>query len=556
MATVAVAVAGSAEGKAKSSKPSAIPPAVRRAMDRAEPNEIKAHTRFLSDDALEGRGPGTRGDDLAVSYIASRLEAAGLEPAGENGTWYQPVPLIGILTDPQKTSLSLTPLAGGNAMPLRYLEDYTATDQTQSASNTLDSELIFVGHGVVAPEYNWDDYKGVDVRGKTIVMLVDDPPASATEPELFKGKARTYYGRWTYKYEIAAQKGATGAILVHTKDAAGYVWDVVRNSWGRERSYLKVKQGEPALRIASWLTEPAAQSLMKAGGHDLAALTSKAHTREFRPVPLNYKITGSIASTVRPFNTRNVLGRIRGSDRALGEEAVLYTAHHDHLGIGKAVNGDAIYNGAVDNATGVAVVLEMARMWKLASPAPKRTLIFNFVAAEEQGLLGSAWYGQNPTIPAGRIALNLNFDSVGQLGRVRNATMNGVERTTFHPTALRVTKALGMRIDPDEHPEQGYYYRSDHFSLGKVGVPAFSVDAGSEVIGQTKEWADAQEVDYRDNRYHAPGDEFDEKWDFTSGVQVAQLGFWLGWEAANALEMPTWKAGDEFMAARQRSLGK
>ena len=409
--------AGAAEKGKSEKKGNAIPAAVQRAMDRVAPKEIKAHTRFLSDDALEGRGPGTRGDDLAVSYIASRMEAMGLEPAGENGTWYQAVPLIGILTDPQKTTLSFVPLAGGTALPLRYLDDYTATDQTQSQSNALDSELVFVGHGVVAPEYNWDDYKNVDVRGKTIVMLVDDPPSSAAEPELFKGKARTYYGRWTYKYEIAAEKGATAAILIHTKDAAGYVWDVVRNSWGRERSSLKVKPGQPALRMASWITEPVAQSLMQAGGHDLAALTARAHTREFQPVPLKYKLSGSIASTVRPFNTRNVLGRITGSDAKLREQAILYTAHHDHLGIGKAVDGDAIYNGAIDNATGVAVVLEMARMWKLASPAPRRSLIFNFVSAEEQGLLGSAWYGQNPTIPAGRIALNLNFQQRWPAGK-------------------------------------------------------------------------------------------------------------------------------------------
>ena len=531
------------------------PPApVARAMKMLSGDAMKAHDRFLASDLLEGRGPGTRGGRLAINYIAAQLESYGLEPAGDNGTYIQKVPLLGITTDADKTSISFS--KDGSAIgPLKYLDEFVGSDLSQNETNTFNSEVVFVGHGVVAPEYKWDDYKGLDTRGKTLVMLVDDPPASASEPDLFKGKARTYYGRWTYKYEIGAQKNADAVILIHTNDAAGYPWQVVRDSWGKEGSHVKVKAGEPALKLASWMTHDAAVKLFKAAGYDVDALTRDASSRDFKPVSLGFKMTGNIASKLRPFDDANVIAKIAGSDPKLRDEAIVFSAHHDHLGIGRANDkGDNIYNGAIDNASGCAVMLEMARVWANTTPRPKRSIYFAAVSAEEQGLLGSAVLGQNPPIPAGRIALNLNYDAIPELGRVRDVVMNGVERTTFYPTAQRIAKALGLTITPDPEPEQGHYYRSDHFSLGKVGIPAFSIDAGQDVIGKSKDWGAKASEDYRENRYHQPSDEFDPNWNWDEGVQMAQLGMWLGWEAANAPTMPNWKEGDEFRGVRDRSL--
>ena len=535
--------------------PSAVPPAVQHGMATISKAALAAHDQFLASDLLEGRGPGTRGDDVAMEYIAAQFASYGLKPAGDNGSFIQKVPLIGITMDPEHTSVSFTKAGAPPIGPLKYLDEFVATDQAQTEQSALDSELVFVGHGVVAPEYRWDDYKGLDTRGKTLVMLVDDPPANAQEPDLFKGKARTYYGRWTYKYEIGTAKGAQGVILIHTNEAAGYPWSVVSNSWGAESSFIGLKPGQPALRFASWVTEPVAAKLFKDAGYDLNQLTKAAASRDFKPVPLGYKLTGTIASKLRKFDTGNVVAKLEGSDPKLRDQAVIYTAHHDHLGVGKPdARGDRIYNGAIDNASGCAILLELARAWATTKPAPKRSIYFAAVAAEEQGLLGSAYLGQHPPIPAGRIALDLNFDAIPELGRVRDVTMNGIERTTFYPEAQKITKALGLTIIPDPEPEQGHYYRSDHFSFGKVGVPAVSVDAGVDVVGKPAGWGRKASEDYREHRYHEPSDEFDPRWDWSEGQQMAQLGFWLGWDAANAATMPNWVPGDEFRGVRDRSM--
>ncbi|MEK6375856.1 MAG: M28 family peptidase [Acidobacteriota bacterium] len=532
-----------------------VPAPLSRGMKAFSKTALAAHDRFLASDLLEGRGPGTRGDRLAQEYIAAQFESYGLDPAGDNGTYFQRVPLLGLTTDREKTSLAFTKDGAPVIGPLKIEEEYVGQNKSQVETDALDSEVVFVGHGVVAPEYRWDDYKDLDTRGKTLVMLVDDPPASAQEPDLFKGKARTYYGRWTYKYEIGAAKNAAGVILIHTTDAAGYGWQVVSNSWGGENSFTRNKPGAPALHFAGWMTETIARDLFKQAGLDLGAMTKAAASRDFKPVSLGVKFSGIIATKVRPFDTANVVAKIRGSDAKLRDEAVLFSAHHDHLGIGKPdATGDAIYNGAIDNASGCAILLEMARVWSETKPAPKRSILFAAVAAEEQGLLGSEYLGQNPPIPAGRIALGLNYDAVPELGRVRDVDMNGIERTTFYPTAQRIAKALGLTIVPDPEPEQGSYYRSDHFSFGKVGIPAVSIDAGQDVIGKGKAWGAKQSDDYRENRYHQPSDEFDPKWDWAEAVQMAQLGYWLGWEAANAASMPNWKPGDEFRGIRDRSV--
>jgi Zn-dependent M28 family amino/carboxypeptidase len=532
-----------------------VPASVERAFDNFRPAALRAHDRFLASDLLEGRAPGTRGDALAIEYLAAQFEAFGLEPGGDNDTFFQKIPLLGMTVDASRTSVAFTRADGPTLGPLKYLDQFVATNPSQTEQGTVDSEVIFVGHGVVAPEYQWDDYKGLDCRGKTLVMLVDDPPANAQEPDLFKGKARTYYGRWTYKYEIGTAKGAQAVVLIHTDDAAGYPWSVVRNSWGGEGDSVRLAPGAPALQFAGWITEKIALDLFKTAGLDLEAQTRAAASRQFRPVPLSCRLKATLSSKLRSFETANVLAKLPGSHPALRDQAILYTAHHDHLGIGEPdQRGDRIYNGAIDNATGCALLLELARVWSETKPAPKRSIIFNSVAAEEQGLLGSEYYGQHPTIPAGRIALALNFDAIPELGRVRDVSMVGVERTTFLPVAERVAAAMHLAIVPDQEPEQGHYYRSDHFSLGKVGIPAFSVSAGEDIIGKPAGWGKLQSDNYREHHYHQPSDEFDPQWDWSEGVQMAQLGFWLGWEAANADSMPNWLPGDEFRARRDKTL--
>jgi Zn-dependent M28 family amino/carboxypeptidase len=553
VAVTAAEKAKNPASKSTTASGSAIPAAIRPAMASFDAGRLAAHDKFLASDLLEGRGPGTRGDAIAMEYIAAQFQAAGLKPDGDNGTYYQNIDLLGIRLQGGKSSVSFVH-DGQTTGPLTYLDQFVATDQSQNETSALDADILFVGHGVVAPEHKWDDYKGVDTRGKILVMLVDDPPANANEPDLFKGKARTYYGRWTYKYDTGAAKEAAGVLLIHTGQAAGYPWEVVRNSWGGESSFVRLQPGQPSLHLAGWITEAVAQQLFKTAGLDLNQLTQAAASRDFKPVSLNTKLTGNLSSTIRPFQTANVVGKLEGSDPRLREQAVLYSAHHDHLGIGKEKNGDTIYNGAIDNASGCAVLIELARVWAETKPRPKRSILFAAVAAEEQGLLGSAYYGQHPTVPAGRIAVNLNFDSVFEMGRIKNVTMTGVERTSFFPTAQRVTKALGLRIDPDAEPEQGHYYRSDHFSLGKVGIPAFSIDPGSEVAGKPAGYGKKLLDAYHENDYHQPSDQFNPDWDWSEGVQMAQLGYWLGWEAAQAREMPNWNQGDEFRGARDRSL--
>jgi Zn-dependent M28 family amino/carboxypeptidase len=549
-AAIAVALVASIMTAApKKAAPSvAAPPQLARAMKLLTAPELRADIRFLSDDLLEGRAPGTPGDELAMKYIAARFEALGLEPAGDNGTFIQKVPLIGVTTVPDTVSVAF--VRGSERLDLIYLDDYVLSDLTQQPSNPLDSDLVFVGHGVIAPEYRWDDYKGIDVRGKTLVMLVDDPPASAAEPDLFQGKTRTYYGRWTYKFEIASRLGATGAILIHTNEAAGYPWTVVRNSWGREQDFPAAKAGEHYLRMASWITLPVATKLFEMSGKNLDELTRAAASRDFHPVALDARLAGSVTSRIRPIETGNVIAKLPGSDLALKRQAVLYTAHHDHLGVGKPKNGDAIYNGAIDNASGCAVLLALARAWVESGLRPPRSIYFVSVAAEEQGLLGSEFLADHPPVPAREVALDINFDMVYPFGAARNVMMRGIERTTFSPVADRVAKKLGMRIDPDDEPEQGHYFRSDHFSLGRHGIPAFSIDPGTDIAGKPDGWGMQQKKEFRINHYHQPSDEFHEGWNYDGVIQVAQLGLWLGWEAARITPMPDWKKGDAFHAVR------
>jgi Zn-dependent M28 family amino/carboxypeptidase len=406
---------------------------------------------------------------------------------------------------------------------------------------------VFVGYGIEAPEYGWNDYKDADVRGKVVMMFVNEPPSG--DPNFFGGRALTYYGRWTYKYEQAARKGAAGVILIHKTEMASYGWEVVRNSWSGEKSYLHIGK-EPKLKAASWVQLEVARKALASAGLDLDNLFEAAKSKAFKPVPLPLKLQAHIVSRIRPFQSSNVVAVLPGSDAKLKEEAVIYTAHYDHFGIRLDQTGDNIYNGALDNATGCAMVLELARAWAAANPKPKRSIYFAAVTAEEQGLLGSQYLGQHPPIPAKNIQLDLNYDDVKPYGYPEQLEIVGYDRTTFAPTVEQVAKAFRMAIMPDAAPEAGHYYRSDHFSMARVGVPAFSVNTGRKYRGQTEDWGNKKYDAYTAKDYHHPSDEYRPEFDFTANAVMAKFGFALGWKAATLPTGIGWKQGDEFEKAR------
>jgi len=524
-----------------------LPSAAFAAMETTNPEHIRWHVRFLSHDLLEGRGTGQRGGDIAAEYIATQFAEYGLKPAGENGSYLQKVPLVGITTLPD-TQFSLVPKHGA-AMNLLPLDEYVAYDQTQQPQSDVDAEIVYVGYGIEAPEYNWDDYKGADVRGKVLLMLVNEPPSD--DPKFFKGKALTYYGRWTYKYEEAARKGAVGVILIHKEDMASYPWEVVRNSNSGEKSYLKLEG--PALKVAGWVQFDVAKRLAAASGMDLDMMTADARTSEFRPVNLGAKLKAHMVSKVRNFESNNVLAMLPGSNRNRKDEAVIYTAHYDHLGIRPDMPGDNIYNGAADNATGCGILLELARAFSVAKERPERSIIFASVTAEEQGLLGSEYLGKHPPIPAGKITLDLNYDDVKPLGAPEEVEVSGAERTTFYPWVQATAKEFRLTIRPDARPEAGHFYRSDHFSLARVGIPSFSINEGMKFKGHDEAWGLAQDKEYTEKHYHQPSDEYHPEMDFVGDAAMARFGFALGWEAASSPRLVGWQKGDEFEAARAKS---
>jgi Zn-dependent M28 family amino/carboxypeptidase len=519
------------------------------AIETIDAEHIRQHVRFLSHDLLEGRGTGQRGGELAAEYIGTQFALYGLKPAGDSGTYLQKVPLVGVTTLPQ-TQFSLVP-SQGTEMPLKPLDEYVAYDQTQQPESDVDADIMFVGYGIEAPEYKWDDYKGVDVRGKVLLMMVNEPPSE--DPQFFKGRALTYYGRWTYKYEEAARKGAVGVLLIHKTEMASYGWEVVRNSNSGEKSYLKL-EGKPTLKVASWIHLDVAQKLAQAGGMDLQNMMADASSRDFRPLPLPVKLRAHMVSKVRPFDSSNVVAILPGSDPKLRDQAVMYTAHYDHFGIRPDMTGDNIFNGAEDNATGCGILLEIAHAFGHAAQKPRRSIIFASVTAEEQGLLGSEYLGTHPPIPAGKISLDLNFDDVKPLGAPEEVEVSGAERTTFYPQVQTTAKEFLMTIRPDARPEAGHYYRSDHFSMARVGIPSFSINEGMKFKGHDEAWGLQQDREYTEKRYHQPSDEYRPDMNFTGDSVVARFGLALGWEAASMQQLVGWVRGDEFEPAREKSL--
>jgi Zn-dependent M28 family amino/carboxypeptidase len=510
---------------------------------------LEAPIRFLSSDLLEGRGPATRGDQITRLYLQTRLEGMGYQPAFPHGQWQQPFDIIGIKSQmPQTWSFH-----GKNArVDLGWRRDYIAVSGEQSESVSVDdAELVFVGYGIQAPEYHWDDFKGVNLTGKILVMMNNDPD---WDPNLFAGKRRLYYGRWDYKYESAARQGAAGAIILHTTPSAGYPWQVVQSSWGGEQFELPAGN-ETRLRVKAWATEEAVRRLMKSGGYDLDKLVAAARSRDFKPVALGIRTSLAFTNTLSRVQTANVGGLLPGGDARLAAEVVVLSAHHDHFGIGEPdASGDRIYHGAVDNASGCAQVLAVARALAQLPQRPRRSVLALFVAGEERGLLGSKYYAEHPSFAAGRIAADINIDGGNIFGRTRDVTLISMGKSSLDDVAARVAASQGRELKPDQFPDRGYYYRSDQFSFARVGVPALFFDDGTDFIGRPAGWGRQQIEGWELKKYRQPGDRLDGSWNFDGMIEDAQLELLSAWLIAQADAMPAWKPGDEFEAARKRAL--
>jgi Zn-dependent M28 family amino/carboxypeptidase len=506
-------------------------------------DRIRAHVKFLSSDFMEGRGTGQRGGDLAAEYLATEFALEGLKPGGENGTYFQKVPMVGISTEPS-TTLAIDGPKGVTS--LKMGDDVVAGNQSQEALAEIDAPIVFVGYGIEAPEFKWDDYKGADLKGKVLLMFVNEPVSE--DPKFFNAKSLTYYGRWTYKYEEAARRGAAGVLLIHKTDMASYGWEVVQNSWGAERAFL-AGDNSARLKLAGWVQLEVAKKLLAESGQDFDALFKQAQSRDFKPIALPLRLKAHVASKIRQFASSNVIGIVPGADFRLKDQAVIYSAHYDHLGIHLGMPGDNIYNGAVDNATGCGVLLEMARAAAHSAEQPKREMIFAAVTGEEMGLLGSEYLAKHPPVPAANISLGLNFDSFVPYGIPEQVRAGGADRTTFFPTLEQIAKEFQFELMRGGTDAAGGYYRSDHFSFAHAGIPAFSIGQGGKFRGRTEEWVKEQNKK-RGNTYHQPTDEFRDDWDFSGLAELARFGLALGWKAADQPQEVEWQKGDEFERAR------
>jgi Zn-dependent M28 family amino/carboxypeptidase len=522
---------------------------------------VLAHTKVLSSDEYEGRAPGTKGEELTVAYLTDQFKKIGLKPGNTDGTYIQKVPLVGITPDP-KTSLlfrntSPSAVSGTAARRLKFKDDVVAWTKHVADTASIDnSEVVFVGYGVVAPEYSWDDYKGLDVKGKTLIMLVNDPPVpdpanpSELDPKTFGGKAMTYYGRWTYKYEIGAQKGAAAVLIVHETGPAGYPFSVVQGKTGEQFDLVTPDKNMSRAAIEGWITLDQAKALLSLAGQDFAALEKQAATRDFKPVPLGVTASMTIRNTLRTIDSKNVLAKLEGGDPALKDEYVVYTAHWDHFG--KTPEG--IFHGAQDNAIGTAGLLELARAFtKLAAP-PKRSVLFVSVTAEEQGLLGSQYYSVTPIYPLTKTLANINMDGLNVHGRTKDLTLIGYGASDLDDYARDAAGEQGRVVHGDAEPEKGFYYRSDHFNFAKQGVPALDPDEGVDFIGKPPDYAQKTRDDYTEHRYHKPADVVLPDWDLSGAREDLRLFFAVGYRVAQADRMPEWKPGNEFKAKREAML--
>ena len=530
------------------------------ALPKIDPAAVLETTTKMSSNKFQGRSPGSVGEDLTVAYLQMRLEQLGLKPGNPDGTFIQKVPLVGITGTEAKP---LTFAKDGQTLGMKWRDDVVAWSRhVAPAASVAGSDVVFVGYGVEAPEYNWNDFKDVDVKGKTIVVLISDPPvpdpanASALDAKTFGGKAMTYYGRWTYKFEQGARKGAAAILLVHEDGPAGYPFGVVQGNLNERFDLVTADKNMGRASVEGWLTLDAAKKLFAMAGQDFDALKKQAISREFKPVPFGVKASMGIANKLRTIDSRNVVAKLEGSDPALKDEYVVYTSHWDHLGIGAPVNGDNIYNGALDNATGVATVLEIAKALKSVQPQPKRSILFLLVTAEEKGLLGSEHYSLNPLYPLAKTVAAINIDGINQWGPTKDISVIGLGNSDLDDYLRQAAQEQGRTITPDPEPEKGFYYRSDHFNFAKQGVPALDPDSGVEYVGKAPDWGRTKREEYTLKDYHAPSDEVKPDWDLSGAAQDAQLLLAVGYRVANADRLPEWKPGNEFKARRDAMMKK
>jgi Zn-dependent M28 family amino/carboxypeptidase len=529
------------------------------ALEAITPDGLLAHIKVLASDEFEGRAPGTKGEELSVKYISDQFKKIGLKPGNPDGTYSQEVPLAGIKSEPRMSFAN-----GDKTIDLKYPDDFVASSARLQPEIKVDkSDVVFVGYGVVAPEYGWDDYKDVDVRGKTLLMLIGDPPIpdskdpSKLDEKMFKGKAITYYGRWTYKYEIAAQKGAAAAIIVHETQPAAYPWQVVKSSWGKENFELdNPNKNMDAVSARSWITLDVAKKIVADCGQDFEALKKTATTKDFRPLTLNAKANIQIKQQIREFKSHNVIGKLEGSDPKLKDEHVIYTAHWDHLGRHPELQGDQIFNGAIDNASGVASVIQIAAAFMKVNPPPKRSVLFMATTAEEAGLLGAKFYAEHPLYPLEKTLADINIDGVNPWGKTHD-----LEDLTNGNSALddllgQAAARQGRVMKPNSEPEKGGFYRVDSFEFAKAGVPVLHAARGVETIGKPPEYGKQKRDEFVAKHYHQPSDEVDPGWDLSGAVQDVQLLFEVGYQVANGDKFPEWKAGSEFKAKREAMLKK
>ena len=535
-----------------------------KALPAIDPAAVLGHVKTLASDAFEGRAPGTPGEEKTVAYLVEAFKRLGLQPGNPDGTYVQKVPLVGIT--PAPAPLTITGGGAGQAgaapMTLAWRDDVVAWTRRVTDEVKVDaSELVFVGYGVQAPEYTWDDYKGVDVAGKTLVMLVNDPPVpdpaapGALDAKTFGGRAMTYYGRWTYKFEIASEKGAAGVFIIHETGPAGYPFEVVQGSWtGEQFDLVAPDKNMSRVPIQGWVSLEQGTNLLKMGGQDFQTLKRRAASRDFEPVPLGVTASMTLKNKLRTINSQNVVARLEGRDPKLSAEHVVYTAHWDHLGTGEPVNGDRIYNGAVDNAVGVAGILEMARAFTTLQTPPKRSVLFLAVTAEEQGLLGSAYYTVSPLYPLAKTAANINIDTLNVHGRTRDLTLVGYGASELDDYARDATGEQGRVLRPDPEPEKGFYYRSDHFNFAKQGVPALDPDEGVEFVGKPADYGKQVRAQYNEHDYHKPSDTVKPDWDLAGAREDLMVFFAVGYRVAEAARLPEWTAGNEFKAKRDAML--
>lgn len=530
--------------------------AIAPALQSITADGLLAHTKALSDDSLEGRGPATPGEDKAVNYLISQFKSLGLQSGNPDGSYVQNVTLLGFTAHPEAQFT-----VGSRVIPLSFPTDYIAVSRHDKPVVDVNAEMVFVGYGVQAPEYGWDDYKGVDVKGKVIVMLVNDPavpdPKDSTklDPSMFKGNAMTYYGRWTYKYEIASAKGAAGAILIHETGPAGYPYEVVSGSWGRENfDIAQPEASNTRTQIEAWMTQPKAEELFTAAGKNFAQLKAAAKRKDFKPVTLGATAKFHLRNETRRVQSRNVVAMLEGADASKKSEYVVYTAHWDHLGRDTTIKGDQIFNGALDNASGCATLLEIAKAYTKLAARPPRSLMFIALTGEEKGLIGAKYYAEHPLVPLEKTLANINMDGFNQWGKTKDLVVVGFGNSTLEDILADVIKPAGRELAPDPEPEKGFYFRSDHFEFAKKGVPAIYLDAGTQFIGKDPAYGKTKRDEYTNKDYHKPSDEVKPDWDLSGAVEDDRALFEVGYRVLNATEWPSWKPGTEFKARRDSSL--